>query len=131
MARHAKANACVTHSKPCVHMHANEHAYKMGGQFVEGGRSIKERRRKKKRKRKERKKERENEKKGRERGRKGNMCSNGRNLLDQEAKFEGYTPRGRDSSYFGLFFTIRVVGLCLFPKGLFGKILKYGNATLF
>ena len=44
---------------------------------------------------------------------------------------EGYTPRGRDSSYFGLFSTIRVVGLCLFPKGLVGRILKYGNAALF
>ena len=32
---------------------------------------------------------------------------------------EGYTPRGRDSSYFGLFSTIRIVGLCVFPKGLF------------
>ena len=44
---------------------------------------------------------------------------------------EGYTSRGRDSSYFGLFSTIRVVGLCLCPKGLFCRILKYGNATLF
>ena len=44
---------------------------------------------------------------------------------------EGYTPRGRDSSYFGLFSTIRIVGLCVFPKGLFARISKYGNATLF
>ena len=66
--RHAKANACVIHGKPCVHMHAYEHAYKMGGdQFVGEGRSRKKRRRKKKRERKERKKEREKEKKGRER----------------------------------------------------------------
>ena len=27
----------MTHGKPCVHMHANAHAYKMGGQFVEKG----------------------------------------------------------------------------------------------
>ena len=44
---------------------------------------------------------------------------------------EGYAPRGRDSSYFGLFSAIRSVGLCLFPKGLFGRILNYGNAALF
>ena len=44
---------------------------------------------------------------------------------------EGNAPRGRDSSSFGLFFTIRVVGLCLCPKRLFGRISKYGNAALF
>ena len=44
---------------------------------------------------------------------------------------EDYALRGRDFSYFGLFSTIRVVGLCLFPKGLFGRISKYENATLF
>ena len=81
-----------------VHMHANGHAYKMGGQFVEEGSSRKERRRKKKRERKERKKEREKDKKGRERGRKVNMRSNGRNSSDQAVKSEGYTPRGKDSS---------------------------------
>ena len=54
-----KGNACVTHGKPCVHMHANGHVYKMGGdQFIEEGRSIKEKIRKNKRERKERKKER-------------------------------------------------------------------------
>ena len=65
----ARANACVTHGKPCVHMHANGHAYKMGGQFVEKGRRRKERKRKKKKKRvrKERKKERKGEKKKRKR----------------------------------------------------------------
>ena len=31
----ARSNTCVTHGKPCVHMHANGHAYKMGGQLVE------------------------------------------------------------------------------------------------
>ena len=43
---------------------------------------------------------------------------------------EDYASRGKDSSYFGLFSTIRVVGLCLCPKGLFDRISKYGNATL-
>ena len=33
----ARKNACVTHGKPCVYMHANGHTYKMGGQFVEKG----------------------------------------------------------------------------------------------
>ena len=82
--RHAKANACVTHGKPCVHMHANGHVYKMGGdQFVEEGRSRKERRRKKKKERKERKKERDKEKKGREIERKRNSRSDRRNSSDQ------------------------------------------------
>ena len=44
---------------------------------------------------------------------------------------KGYTLRGRDYSYFGLFSTIRVVELCLCSKGLFGRISKYGNAILF
>ena len=68
----ARANACVTNDKPCVHMHAIGHAYKMGGQFIEERRSRKERRMKKKterkeRKKEERKKEREKEKKKKER----------------------------------------------------------------
>ena len=47
-----RENACVTHGKPCVirhakanacvHMLANGHAYKMGGQFIEEWRSGKE-----------------------------------------------------------------------------------------
>ena len=84
-------------------------------------------RRKKKRKRKERKKEIEKDK----RWRKENLLSDGRNSLDQEVKSEGYTLRGRDSSYFCLFPTLRAMWLCFFPKGLFGRISKYGNATLF
>ena len=59
--RHAKANACVTHGKPCVHMHANGHVYQMGGdQFVEEGRSIKKKGegKRKGRERKERERER-------------------------------------------------------------------------
>ena len=35
-----RANSCVKHGKPCVHMHANGHAYKLDV-FVEGGRSKK------------------------------------------------------------------------------------------
>ena len=32
-----------------------------------------------------------------------------------------YAPRGRDSSYFGLFSALRAVWLCFFfPQGLFG-----------
>ena len=78
--RHAKENACV-------HMHANGHVYKMGGdQFVEEGRSRKERRRKQKRERKEIKKEIEKEKKGRERRRKGNLYFDGQNSSDQEVE---------------------------------------------
>ena len=44
---------------------------------------------------------------------------------------KGYTLRGKDYSYFGLFSTIRAAELCLCPKGQFGRISKYGNATLF
>ena len=58
--KHAKANSCVTHGKPWVHMRTNGHIYKMGGdQFIEEGRSRKEKKRKKKMERKESKKERE------------------------------------------------------------------------
>ena len=60
--RHAKANACVTHGKPYVHMHGTWNDYKWDGdQFVKGGRNKKERK-----ERKRRKKEREKEKKGRD-----------------------------------------------------------------
>ena len=51
-------------------------------------------------------------------------------------------PRGKDSSYFGLFSILGAVWLsfnalrgCLaiffFPKRLFGKIMGYGNSTMF
>ena len=33
-----------------------------------------------------------------------------------------YSLRGRDSSYFGLFFILRAVWLCFMPKGLFGRV---------
>ena len=79
-----RANACVTHGKPCVtrhvkanacvHMHTNGHVYKMGGHFIEEGRSRKERRRKKKMERKERKKERERRRKKGEKEREKEIC---------------------------------------------------------
>ena len=102
----------------------------MGGdQFIEEGRSKKEKKRKKKRERKESKKERE-----RKRG-KRKYAFRQSELVGPKSKVhifdEGFTPRGRDSSYFGLFSTIRIVGLCLCPKSLFGRISNYGNATLF
>ena len=56
------------------------------------------------------KKEREREGK---KERKRNLHSDCRNSLDQEVKSEGFTPRGMDSSKFGLFSTLRAVWLCL------------------
>ena len=56
-----------SHVSPC--MQVGWFIKRGGDQFLEEGRSRKERRRKKKRERKERKKERENEKKGREKDR--------------------------------------------------------------
>ena len=50
-----------------------------------------------------------------------------------------HAPRGRDSSYFDLFSIIGAVWLSFnalivwpfFPKGLFGKLMGYGNSALF
>ena len=52
-----------------------------------------------------------------------------------------HAPRGRDSSYFCLFSILGAVWLsfnaikglfgCFFPKGLFGKLMGYGNTALF
>ena len=51
-----------------------------------------------------------------------------------------FVPRGRGSSYFGLFSILRVVWLSFnalravwpfFPKGLFGKLMGYWNSALF
>ena len=52
-----------------------------------------------------------------------------------------HAPRGRDSSYFGLFSILGVVWLSFnalkglfghfYPKGLFGKLMGYGNSALF
>ena len=111
-------------------MHANGEVYKRGGKLVGRGREQQkgmEKREKTKRERKRRKGE-------RKRGKRKSVFR-GPKLIGLRSKVcifdEGYTPRGRDSSYFGLFSTIRVVGLCLCPKGLFSRISKYGNATLF
>ena len=103
-----------------------------GNQFVEEESYKKERKEKKK----EKKKKKVKEKKGRERRGKGNQSSVRRSkLIRPRSKVrifdEGYTPRGRDFSYFGLFSIIRAVGLCLCPKGLFCQISKYGNVALF
>ena len=37
---------------------------------------------------------------------------------------EGYATRSMDSSYFGIFSTLRTMWLCFYPKGLFGQILE-------
>ena len=84
--------------------------------FVEGGEDRKERRRKKERERKERKsrkEKREREKKGREKeGEKEigvffSLAFRRLELVGPRSKVyifdKGYAPRGRDSSYFGLF----------------------------
>ena len=61
--RHAKANACVTHDKSCVHMHVNGEIYKKGREIS----SYRTRATKRKgRKKIEKKKKREKERKGRE-----------------------------------------------------------------
>ena len=80
---HAKANACVTHGKPCVHMHVNGEIYKRGGKLVRrGGEQQKGKEGRKKR----RKKEKEREERERERGGKENRRSDGRNSSDQKVK---------------------------------------------
>ena len=38
MCHKACANACVTYSKPCIHMHANGEVYKRRGKLVRRGR---------------------------------------------------------------------------------------------
>ena len=132
---HGKANACVTHDKPCVHMHVNGEVYKRGGKLVckEGEQQGKEG--KKKKKKEEKKRDKEGEGGGGGGGGWRKLAFRQSELIRPRSKIrifeEGYTPRGRDSSYFGLFFTIRVVGLCLYPKELFGRILKYRNLALF
>ena len=105
-----------------------------GNQFVEEESNKKERKEKKKEKKKKKKIERKRRKGERKRGKRISAFRR-LELVRPRSKVrifdEGYTPRSRDSLYFGLFSTIRVVGLCLCPKGLFGRISKYGNATLF
>ena len=62
----ARPNACVTHGKPCVHMHANGHAYKWGvhNHFVEERAGKEKRKGEKERKGKEKRKRKKKEKKG-------------------------------------------------------------------
>ena len=108
-----ETSACKTHGKSCVKMHAN-------GESCINGRCVLRRREKHKRKgegekKKEKKiKEREREKKGREEGVKEISvfflilsAFQWSKLVGPRSKVcifdEGYAPRGRDSSYFGLF----------------------------
>ena len=85
----AKANACVTHGLPCVHMHVNVEVYKRGRKPARrGGEQQKGKEGKKKRK-----KEREREERETERGEKEfdiptveNRLSYGQNSSDQEVK---------------------------------------------
>ena len=61
--------------------------------------------------------------------------------VSKTSKIFVFTQRGRDSSYFGLFSILGAIWLsinalrgCLaffFPKGLFGKIMCYGNSAMF
>ena len=101
-----------------------------GDQFVEEEKNKKERKEKKRRKKKERKRRKGERKRG-----KMKSAFRQSELIEPRSKVrifdKGYTPRVKDSSYFGLFSTIRAVGLCLCLKGLFGRISKYGNASLF
>ena len=117
---HEKENACRTHSKPCFHMHGTWNVYKMGWRSVHRG-GEEQKRKEGKRKEKgrigrEKKRKREGEKKGRERE-KRKLVFRKSKLVGLRSKVhifdEDYAPRGRDSSYFGLFATINVVGLCL------------------
>ena len=59
----SRPNACVMHGKPCVHMHANGHAYKWDVFVEEGG----GRRKGKEKGKGEKKKEKRNKIRGKER----------------------------------------------------------------
>ena len=90
-----------------------------GNQFVEEERHKKERKEKKREEKKERKR-----RKGERKREKRKLVFRRSELVGSRSKVcifdKGYTSRGRDSFYFGLFSTIRVMGLCLYLKGLFG-----------
>ena len=109
-----------SHVSPC--MQAGRSIKGGGDQFIEEGKSRKERRRKKKRERKERKKEREGEERKRERRRKGSRRFDGLNLSDQKLN-SVYSTRA----------TFQEVGILptlvyFHPKGLF---VKNGSAACF
>ena len=82
MCHKACANACVTYSKPCIHMHANGEVYKRRGKLVRRGREQQKRKEGKKIEKKKKRAERE-----RGKGGKGNRHSDGQNSSDQEVKF--------------------------------------------
>ena len=106
--------------------------------------------RKRKRKGKERKEieeieregeeiEKEGDEREREKGRKGSRRFDGRNFLNQGVKFgdstRGYASRGRDSSYFGLFLTFRLLfwadfGNVLCHVNCMGRICSYFKGLL-
>ena len=117
----------MTHVKSCVHMHVNGEVYKREGKSIRRGVEEQKGKEGKKKDRKRRKGE-------RKRGKRKSVFR-WSELVGPRSKVhifdEGYTPRGSDSFFFGLFSTIRAMGLCLCLKGLFDSILKYGNATLF
>ena len=124
----------MTHGKPCVHMHGTWNVYKMGWRSVHRGEE--EQKGKGKEGKEEMKEKRERRRrKGERKMEKWKSAFRRSKLVGLRSKVrtfdEDYTPRGRDSSYFGLFATIRIVGLCLCLKGLFSRISKYENATLF
>ena len=108
------------------HMHVNGEVYKRGGKSVRRGGEQQKGKEGKKRLKEKKGKEKEGEKKSVFRRSELEGPRSKVYIFDK-----GYTPRGRDFSYFGLFSTIRVVGLCLCPKELFGRISKYGNAVIF
>ena len=103
---------CVTHG----HMHANGEVYKRGGKLVHRGGE--EQKYKEGKKNREKKRERKRSKGERKKG-KRKSTFRWSEVIGPRSKIrifdEGYTLRGRDSSYFGLFSTIRVVGLLSHP----------------
>ena len=96
----------ASHVSECMQIESCINGIHKWEMFGEGGEDIKERRRKKERERKERKRikeKRERKKEKRKSTCSSNRSSNGRNSLYLCIFDEGYTIRGRDSSYFGLF----------------------------
>ena len=135
--------SCVTTIRLNINLSGKEKQF--------GGRKEKKEKERKKKGRKKERKERKEKEKKEKKERTSRFSSNrrlfdGRNSSNRESKSvyatkatRGYwkqevsakLERGRDSSYFGSFSIIRVVGLCLCPKDLFGRISKYRNAVLF
>ena len=119
-----ETSACRTHGKPCIKMHAN-------GELCINGRCVRRRREEQKRKgegkrkgrerkeREEKKRERGRRKRERKKEKRKSTCSSlappvfrRSELVGQRSKVhifdEGYAPRGRDSSYIGLFISLEL-----------------------